>query len=193
LLRMVKFDDGTKPLLQAADGYFNKICHALAASALIDVPLSGYRLHSSNDFARGESIRALRGGTRQVVAKYHDFTYDVVDYLLAESDRFGWLLNTDFWPFLNQITSENRTPDRSYFSNSRAVEIFIRHAPKLVSSFGADVFSREIVARFSGSQARSILRAGFGGQLSWRYHRMVISNDFRLWRRSKVRSSGVRG
>ncbi|WP_167334865.1 glycosyltransferase [Mesorhizobium loti] len=192
LLRLVRFNDGSKPLLQPADGYFNKICHALAGSALIDVPLSGYRLHSSNDFATGESIRVLRGGTRQVVRKSHDFSYEIIDYLLAESDRFGWLLNTNFWPFLNQITSESWVPDRSYFSNPKAVEIFIRHAPKLVSNFGAALFSREIVARFSGTQARSILRAGFGGQLSWQHHRKVISNGFRLWLQPKKRRNGAR-
>jgi glycosyltransferase involved in cell wall biosynthesis/predicted O-methyltransferase YrrM len=185
LLRLVRLSGGGKPLLQPADGYFNRICHALAGSALVELPLSGRRLHSSNDFAVGDSIEGLRGGAREVVGESHDFSNEILNFLLAESDRFGRLLNTDFWSVLNQITSESRDPDRSYFSDPRAVEIFIRHAPKLVSVFGASVFRSEVVARFSGTQARSILRTGFGGRLTWRHRSKVLSSDLLLLLRSK--------
>jgi hypothetical protein len=183
VLRLLRLDDGSNPRMTAADGYFNTICHAVAGSALIDMPLSGYRLHSSNYFAAGESIEGIRGGTRSYAAKSQEFTYESVRFLIEQSDRFDWLLGAEFWPIVDRVTRESGAALRDYFRNELAVEIFRQNAPQLRSVFGDEKFRKEITNRFSGAQARSILRAGFGGRIPLRHLHKSMSRDVRTFLR----------
>ncbi|RWL49303.1 MAG: glycosyltransferase [Mesorhizobium sp.] len=188
VLRLLRLDDGSKPRMTAADGYFNTICHAVAGSALIDMPLSGYRLHSSNYFAAGESIEGMRGGTRSYAAKSQQFTYESVRFLVEQSDRFDWLLGPEFWPTVDRVTRESGRELRDYFRNELAVEIFRQNAPQLRSVFGDEEFRREITNRFPGTQARSILRAGFGGRIPISHLHKSLFRDFRAllgWTRKR--------
>lgn len=183
VLRLLRLDDGSNPRMTSADGYFNTICHAVAGSALIDMPLSGYRLHSSNYFATGESIEGIRGGTRDYNIKLEQFTYESVRFLIEQNERFDWLLGAEFWPVLDRVTRKNPDKLRDYFSNEIAVEMFRRNAPQLRSVFGAERFRKEITNRFSGAQARSILRAGFGGRIPMRHFCKSVSRDVRAFLR----------
>lgn len=185
ILRLLRLDDGGKPWMTSADGYFNTICHAVAGSALIDMPLSGYRMHSSNDFATGESVEGIRGGTRDYAIRSQQFTYEIVRFLVEQSDRFDWILGMEFWPVVDRVTRENADRLRDYFDNELAVEIFRRNAPQLRSVFGARGFSKAVMARFSGARARSILRAGFGGRIPTRYLHKSLSRDFRAFLKRK--------
>ncbi|MBN9551384.1 MAG: glycosyltransferase, partial [Alphaproteobacteria bacterium] len=155
MLRLLRLDDGSKPWMTSADGYFNTVCHAVAGSALIDIPLSGYRLHSSNYFSLGESIEGVRAGTREYSARAQEFTYESVRLLIEGSDRFDWLLGPDFWPVVDRVTREDQAGLRDYFKNELAVEAFRRNASLLRSVFGDKRFGKEVTARFSGAQARS--------------------------------------
>jgi hypothetical protein len=183
VLRLLRLDDGSKPRMTAADGYFNTICHAVAGSALIDMPLSGYRLHSSNYFAAGESIEGIRGGTRSYAARSQQFTYESVRFLLEQSERFDWLLGLEFWPTVDRVTRESGTALQDYFRSELAVEIFRQNAPQLGSVFGDERFRKEITNRFSGAQARTILRAGFGGRIPIRHLHRAVSRDVRTFLR----------
>ncbi|MET2825385.1 glycosyltransferase [Mesorhizobium shangrilense] len=183
VLRLVMLGDGSKPYMHPADGYFNVVSHAFAGSALVNVPLSGYRLHPSNYYAVSESIDGLRGGTAAFAKKSRDFTYETIDLLLRECERYAWAIGTDFWSVLDQVTRQERQMLRPYFADERAFQLFMHHAPKLVAVFGRRVFRRQVVARFSGCQARAILRAGLG-RLTLCDHWKIISSRHRI-RRSK--------
>lgn len=185
LLRLVRLNDGSQPTMQAADTYFNTICHAFAGSALIDMPLSGYRLHASNYFSTGESLAGIRAGSGAFAKKSADLTYESIDFLLRESDRYDWILSGAFWTVINQLTLKGRRALRAYFSDPRAVEMFTRHAPKLVAVFGANVFRRQVLVRFSGGAARAILRAGMGRHLSLPTHVRLLANDLRATLRTR--------
>ncbi|MBZ9990749.1 glycosyltransferase [Mesorhizobium sp. BH1-1-5] len=183
VLRLLQLGDGSKPWMTAADGYFNIVCHAVAGSALIDMPLSGYRLHSSNYFATGERVEGIRKGTREYAANSQKFTYESVRFLIGQSDRFDWLLGAEFWPVVDRITGESGAALRDYFRNELAVEIFRQNAPQLRSVFGDERFRKEITNRFSGAQARSILRAGFEGRIPLRHLHKSVSRDVRAFLR----------
>jgi len=181
ILRLLRLDDGSNPRMNATDGYFNTMCHAAAGSVLIDMPLSGYRLHSNNYHAVGESIEGVRGGTREYAAKSRELTYESVRLLIEQSERFEWLLRPNFWRVLDGVTRQSRSKLRIYFSHARAVEIFRDNAPKLNSVFGAEIFFQEIMERFSGAQARSILQAGFGGPTPWLVLRRTLFRNPRTF------------
>lgn len=185
LLRLVRLNDGSQPCMQPADAYFNVICHAFAGSALIDMPLSGYRLHASNYFATGESLAGIRAGTGNSAKRSTDLTHESIDFLLRESDRYDWILAGEFWRVVSHVARPDRQTPRAYFSDPRAVEIFMRHAPKLVAVFGAKAFRRQVLARFCGHPAKAILHAGLGDRLPFGTHYRLLRNDLRLWLRRR--------
>ncbi|MEX0590252.1 MAG: glycosyltransferase family 2 protein, partial [Xanthobacteraceae bacterium] len=47
----------------SADGYFARFCHWLAGSAMIERPLSAYRIHGANLFGQTPSMTGFLGGT----------------------------------------------------------------------------------------------------------------------------------
>ncbi|MDH4986160.1 class I SAM-dependent methyltransferase [Aminobacter anthyllidis] len=174
-LRLVR-RGGEARYMRSADGYFNFMCHGFGGSALIDIVLSGYRLHGENAFSNHESSPSLRSGTPEYYRLAQEATLTDIDFLLANAGRYVWMLDGGFWSVLDLITRETPKRLRRFYCDPRVLEIFLANAPKLAAEFRSRVFCREILARYSGSQARKILRAGFGGKLKPRaYGEMALS------------------
>ncbi|WP_395448164.1 glycosyltransferase [Aminobacter sp. UC22_36] len=174
-LRLVR-RGGEPRYMRSADGYFNFMCHGFGGSALIDIVLSGYRLHGENAFSNHESSPWLRSGTPEYYRLAHEATLTDIDFLMANAVRYVWMLDGGFWSVLDLITRETPKRLRRFYGDPKVFEIFLANAPKLAVQFRSRVFCREILARYSGSQARKILRAGFGGKLKPRaYGEMALS------------------
>lgn len=62
-------DPGDLPKL-AADGHYNRLAHLLGGSAVIDLPLSTYRIHGDN-FAASTPSLASMGGDAGPATKFH--------------------------------------------------------------------------------------------------------------------------
>ncbi|MBB6468929.1 glycosyltransferase [Aminobacter carboxidus] len=177
-LRLVR-RGGEAKYMRSADGYFNFMCHAFGGSALIDVVLSGYRLHGENAFSNHESSPWLRSGTPEYYRLAQEATLTDIDFLLANAVRYVWMLDGGFWSVLDLITRETPRRLRRFYSDPKVFEIFLANAPKLAPQFRSRVFCREILARYSGSQARKILRAGFGGKLKPRAYGEIALSETR--------------
>lgn len=177
-LRLVQ-RGGEARYMRSADGYFNFMCHGFGGSALIDIVLSGYRLHGENAFSNHESSPWLRSGTPEYYRLAQEATLTDIDFLLAHAGRYAWMLDGGFWSVLDLITRETPKRLRRFYSDQKVFEIFLANAPKLAAEFRSRVFCREILARFSGSQARKILRAGFGGKLKPRAYGEIALSEMR--------------
>lgn len=177
ILRLVRRDG---PHMRSADGYFNFICNAFAGSALIDVILSGYRLHGSNYFSARERSIWLVSGSPAYNLKASQATLTDIEYLLANVDKYAWMLDGAFWQVVDQVTREASKRLRSFYRDPKLFEIFLANAPRLAAEFRPRIFCREILARFSGSQARKILRRGFGGKLSGRAYGEIALSRLRM-------------
>jgi glycosyltransferase involved in cell wall biosynthesis/predicted O-methyltransferase YrrM len=180
-LRLVR-RNGEARYMRSADGYFNFICHGFAGSALIDVILSGYRLHGSNYFSTRERSPWLRSGTPEYDQKARDVTLTDIDFLLRNAGKYAWMLDGCFWQAVDIITRETPKRLRKFYRDDKVFEIFLANAPQLAAEFRSRVFCREILARFSGSQARKILRAGFGGKLKPRAYGEIVLSRLRAAR-----------
>ncbi|PWK64098.1 glycosyltransferase family A protein [Aminobacter sp. AP02] len=165
ILRLVR-REGTH--MRSADGYFNFMCNAFAGSALIDVIASGYRLHGANYFSARERSAWLVSGGPAYNLKAAQATLTDIEFLLANVGKYAWMLNGTFWQVLDQVTREAPRHLRRFYRDPPLFEMFLAHAPQLAAEFPERVFCREILARFSGSQARNILRRGLGGELNAR-------------------------
>jgi len=177
-LRLVR-RGGEARYMRSADGYFNFMCHGFGGSALIDVVLSGYRLHGENAFSNHESSPWLRSGTPEYYRLAEEATLTDIDFLLANAGRYVWMLDGGFWSVLDFITRETPKRLRRFYSAPKVFEIFLANAPRLAAEFRSRVFCREILARFSGSQARKILRAGHGGRLKHRAYGEIALSELR--------------
>jgi len=177
-LRLVR-RSGEARYMRAADGYFNFMCHGFGGSALIDMVLSGYRLHGENAFSNHESSPWLRSGSPEYYRLSQEATLTDIDFLLANAGRYAWMLDGGFWSVLDLITRETPKRLRSFYGDPKVFEIFLANAPKLAAEFRSRVFCREILARFSGSQARKILRAGHGGRLKQRAYGEIALSELR--------------
>ena len=177
-LRLVR-RGGEARYMRSADGYFNFMCHGFGGSALIDVVLSGYRLHGENAFSNHESSPWLRSGTPEYYRLAEEATLTDIDFLLANAGRYVWMLDGGFWSVLDLITRESPKRLRRFYSDPKVFEIFLANAPRLAAEFRSRVFCREILARFSGSQARKILRAGHGGRLKQRAYGEIALSELR--------------
>lgn len=177
ILRLVKRGDGNA-YMRSADGYFNYICHGFAGSALISETRSGYRLHAENYFSVRESFPSLRPGTIEYDVRAQEATITDIDFMLANAKSFAWMLNDAYWDVIDLLTRREKKHLRNYYSDKRLFELFVKYSPTIKSEFRKRVFCREILARFSGGQARSILRAGFSGRLGMRAYYEIAASPF---------------
>lgn len=184
VLRLIRFHDENAPQMRAADGYFNTMCHALVGSALINASLSGYRLHNANYFSAREMLPPLKHAKEAFALKEREWWRLDIDALLANVGAVSWVIGRDYWDVVDHATREHPRLIRAFYKDDRTFRLFCKHAQELARAFGPRVFCKEISRRFSGRQARQIMKAGLGGQLSLRAYFELGACWFRL---AKVR------
>lgn len=156
-------------LLRSADGHFNPLCHALGGTALIDVPLCGYRHHGANYFAKAESVTGLRQGTRQYGEKSRVDSQQTVEVLLQNVEVLGWQLAERFWPTVDQLTRTPKDKLLEYYSDPGVEKIFTKHVGSLVAFFGEKDTYLRLRARYDGAATRRIFKQGLQdtGPMFW--------------------------
>jgi glycosyltransferase involved in cell wall biosynthesis len=174
-------------LLRSADGHFIPLCHALGGTALIDVPLCGYRHHGANYFAKGESLAGLRQGTRQYEEKARVDSRQTLEVLLQNVDRFGWQLANRFWPTVDQLTRMPKDRLKRYYRDPGVEKVFTKHVGSLVSFFGENETFKMLRARYDVWATRRIFKQGLkdAGPLFWaRFWLREFNRRKARWRRS---------
>ncbi|PPC99028.1 MAG: hypothetical protein CTY31_11480 [Hyphomicrobium sp.] len=165
MLDLTKIGDGNSVLLRSADGHFNRACHSIAGSAVVDLPLSAYRVHGNNFFAQGESIRDLRNGTPAYHSKSNLDNYDSVAILFERVERFKWLLGDNYWTTVDRLAGTySHRQRRKYFSTQRGEDIFLQNSVVLRKSLGDKDFVNAVVERNNRDRTNRILHAGFDGK-----------------------------
>lgn len=165
IAELMKFKPEQRKVMRAADAHFLPLCHAFAGTALIDIPLSTYRIHGQNYFASRESITGIRSGTAEFVEKSKLDMYQSIDHLLKNAGHNSWLLADDFWRVIDQATWRNSSELQDFYRTPLGIDIFLRNAPALRQAVGDRVFVRNVFARFGFRLGRRIVATGFGGQI----------------------------
>jgi glycosyltransferase involved in cell wall biosynthesis len=141
---------------RSIDHCFNILGHALGGSALIDLPLSLYRLHGANEFSERASIPGWRHGRRAIMDRNRDQHRDTIAHLLRRADYFCWVLrNGRFWNAIDRLAPP--VPEReAFFDDEASLRLFAEHHAALREIFGAAELRRELRRRMSRTAVRRI-------------------------------------
>lgn len=188
ILNMVRFSGDTEKHMRSADGHFNHICHALAGTALIGIPLCGYRQHGANFFATHESILGLRAGSPRYAARRGIESRQTMEVLLDRPEFFSWILSGRYWQVIDQLVSTRNR--KGFFKHSASEAIFARHIEKMRAVFGDKEIIQEIRNRFRFRAARRLFRDGLKDGKSFSFRRkFYLQEAKRFVQRQPLRRS----
>jgi glycosyltransferase involved in cell wall biosynthesis len=192
MLDLVKLGDGNQEYMRSADTHFNYMCHAFAGSAVIDLPLSAYRVHGSNYFAQQETLDALSKGTKEYAEKSKRDRLVSAEILLREPEKFNWLLGGNYWRVFDQCAGAGSDGSRRIFRQRDVREMFARHMEPLIAAHGQAKLGSEIARRFGYRKGTRLLSRGLRTRLPLRLRGSLLlqsavgrSKILRLLRRLK--------
>ncbi len=136
LLDRIRPTDATPTLFGGVDGFYLPILHALTGVLLIDLPLSAYRLHASNDNSVFPSLSGVSGRHPRAVApslatyvRMISWVIDCPDEVLLAGIRHR------YWQVLEIVASTDPCAS-TVFSLPELQAIFARRFPQLVDVYG---------------------------------------------------------
>jgi hypothetical protein len=165
VLKLVTIGKPNDKLIRAADSHLNYMCHALGGTALIDIPLVGYRQHGSNFFSTGETIGSLRRGTRAYRDRDDANSRATLETLLERVDFFEWVLIGRYWSSIDRLTRVGSDEIDAYFAHPDTISLFTRHIQKMRFIFDDGTLIRESGSGFP------FFMLGRYSQTAWRLPR----------------------
>ena len=97
--------------MRAVDNFLNPLCHVFGGSALIDEPLSAYRVHGSNYYSQREVLPGVQSGSAESMRRTRENSIETLDVFLEKAAAFSPILQDRFWPAFDQLSSDLRGPD----------------------------------------------------------------------------------
>lgn len=153
----------------SADGHYNRLGHLLGGSALIDLPLSTYRIHGNN-FAASTASLAHMGGDAGPATKLHSIrTREIMRVFVANSTDFSRRIGERrYWNGLNALfeMGSPQTPQGPVDWNRNG--FFDEQVRRLAMSFGERAAIRKLAAFVPRPLLRSSLNALHGS--NWPAH-----------------------
>jgi hypothetical protein len=136
LLDRIRPTDASPTLFGGVDGFYLPILHALTGVLLIDLPLSAYRLHESNDCSALPSLSGVGGRHPRAAApslttyvRMISWVIDCPDEVLLAGIRHR------YWQVL-EIAASTDPCASTVFSLPELQAIFARRFPQLVDLYG---------------------------------------------------------
>lgn len=155
---------GDHPWIRAADNYFLKLCHVVGGTAIIDLPLSSRRIHTSNYFAHMESIPGLRQGAPAFQRTAGQRDVENMQSLLTHAARNYWLLGSHFWTALDNLSGRTPRARHRAYNSDRIVALLEQAAPALLDVAGATVFAWGLRGRLELRNFIRVVRAAYRGR-----------------------------
>jgi glycosyltransferase involved in cell wall biosynthesis len=130
----------------SADGYFARFAHWIAGSALIDIPLSAYRIHGQNVFGKNPSVIGIKGGAGEAAAWIARRRRYLLASVLGRAPDISAITAPDrFWGILDQaldaLAAGETTRDESVQS------LFVDSFPTLERTFTLPIVIAELRKR----------------------------------------------
>ena len=144
--------------MRAADNYLNPICHLFGGSALIDLPLSAYRVHDANYFCERETLYGVQKGRAEIVSQSLDLHTESCAIFLKKSPSLQPVLAYRFWWAFDQLSAQLRQPTGEFLSTPSVQAIFADHYDALVEALGPDEVRAELGHRLTPRDHYDLLR-----------------------------------
>jgi uncharacterized protein (TIGR01627 family) len=159
VLKLVHYKPKDRTYLRAADNYLCPFCHVFGGSALIDKPLSAYRVHDNNYFAERESIRDVSTGRSKIAKRSEREALETLGVLFARAEFFQEVLpGKSFWKAADQLASVGSSR-RKIAVCADEVSPFSDNYERLKRAFGEKVLLGRLTERLRLKALLTVLRA----------------------------------
>jgi glycosyltransferase involved in cell wall biosynthesis len=133
----------------AVDNYYVPFVNAVAGSALIDIPLSAYRLHGRNRHGAAVSLSGLRsispsGAARSVIRRR-----DIMETLCGKVEIFGPILGERFWEVMDVPANIDGERLTSCYESEQVQRMLSKYCGGLRDFFGDKIVRTELEKRMS--------------------------------------------
>jgi uncharacterized protein (TIGR01627 family) len=158
---------------RAADAYLNAFCHGLGGSALIYLPLSGYRVHSANYFALRESVDGIRTGRPEIAAQNELLNCETIEFLLLNVERYVEIVGGDrFWTLIDHVSLDPGS--RRLFGLPYLQKALADNFAALSQTFGERGLCNALMPRMRSSKLRAVLRTAHGGRIPFKLRMTIL-------------------
>lgn len=173
VLNEIRQQRGGQPYLRAADAYLNPFCHALGSSALIHLPLSGYRVHDTNYFAIRESMDGMRTGRPEIEAQNELLNCETIEFLFRNADRFVETVNRErFWKLIDHISLDPQS--RRLWGLPYLQTALVENFGALTRIFGERGLYNALIPRMRSRALRAVIRRAHGGRVPLKLRLMIL-------------------
>lgn len=136
LLDRIRPTDGSAALFGGVDGFYLPIMHALTGALLIDLPLSAYRLHDSNDHSVLPSLSGVAGRRPRAMASSLATFIRMISWVIdCPDEHLSAEIRQRYWHVLEVVASSDPRAS-TVFSRPELHAIFARRFPQLVDDYG---------------------------------------------------------
>lgn len=132
------------------DIHFNRLCHILAGSAVIERTLSAYRMHNTNASNALPSMFHLRTAKRERAQAQERQRQEILRILLSRAESFSWLIKDRYWQAIDQQSGRTKDALIAYYADPEIQEIIADHLPQLIRAFGRPKVLQELRQRLPG-------------------------------------------
>lgn len=143
----------------ATDAHYARLAHLFGGSAIIDMPLSAYRIHGENLFSSSSSMGWLRNGAGPAAKHFKMRRNEALRILFHDPSNVSWMLGSTkrYWESIDTLCEADGTSRQETLTEPEVKQMFRDYMPKLVDAFGQRIASREIATRFSRKDLQFIL------------------------------------
>lgn len=166
ILRQFDLPNEGKPVLRASDGHFMRLAHALTGSAVVNIPLSAYRLHDTNYYARRERLQDTLHYDLATADLIEQGNLETCEMLMRDAPRFVEIVGWRYWSMLDIVANAAHGSMRQrFYASPETRRLFIRHSKVMRSIDSDERYVAEIFKRFDPTYAQIIVGASFSGQV----------------------------
>ncbi|WP_169516657.1 glycosyltransferase family 2 protein [Kaistia adipata] len=151
----------------SGDGHYNRLCHLIGGSAIIDLPLSTYRIHGGNFYVSTPSLASwqLDGGPALQFGALR--SREMIRVLVANTQDFAWRIGEKrFWDslfILVDLGQKRQGGTTEEFATFIGEQIGI-----LAQTFGEKHTLHQLANHLPRDTLNEILRQRYGGSIPYR-------------------------
>lgn len=140
----------------SADGHYNRLAHLLGGSAIIDLPLSTYRIHGENFAVSAPSLASLRGDSGPATQFKALRVREMVRVFVSEAGTFSSRIGeARYWSALNALFERDLLKTPADLTNWHHQDFFNQQIQHLAAVFG----KRKVLRSFSALLPKPLLRS----------------------------------
>jgi glycosyltransferase involved in cell wall biosynthesis/predicted O-methyltransferase YrrM len=169
VLDLSRMGDGTRKLMRPADGHFNRVCHALGGTGIINLVLSAYRIHGRNAFASHEALKGINRANSDLSWDSKDDTVETIRHLLEKKRFYAAKVGKRYLDILFYFLRSLG----NVAHEARTKSLLAEHIGEMQEMFGERDTNKTIVSWYGTLDGLQILRNAKALRLGSLRHRLL--------------------